>query len=216
MIKFLKTLIAFIIILALLYIGHGYILDKAGRYLYYADVMKPADVIVILAGEETERVEYGITLFKDGWARKDKIILAGGPVVWQYSWASLMQEHAISLGIPKNATILEDQSKTTEEDAFFTKQILDEHKYKSCILVTSPYHSRRAYKIFKKIMGDDITIISAPCKKSWFRFDDWWKRRKDRARVLNEYSKFLWLWLFGIEKHTSEAPNPKFEGNSNS
>lgn len=200
MFKFLKVLIFLAIILALLYIGHGFILGKAGRYLYYADVMKPADVIVVLAGEETERVEYGVKLFKEGWARKDKIILAGGPVVWKYSSASLMQEHAISLGIPKDAIILEDQSKTTEEDAFFTKKILDKHKYRSCILVTSPYHSRRAYTIFKKIMGKEITIISAPCNKSWFRFDDWWKRRNDRATVLNEYSKFLWLWLFGIQK----------------
>ena len=168
--------------------------------MYYADVMKPADVIVVLAGEETERVEYGVKLFKEGWARKDKIILAGGPFVWKYSSASLMQEHAISLGIPKDAIILEDQSKTTEEDAFFTKKILDEHKYMSCILVTSPYHSRRAYTIFKKIMGKEITVISAPCNKSWFRFDDWWKRRNDRATVLDEYSKFMWLWIFGIEK----------------
>jgi uncharacterized SAM-binding protein YcdF (DUF218 family) len=200
MFKFLKLIIALIIILALLYIGHGYLLDKAGRYLYYEDVMKPADVIVILAGEETERVEYGVNLFKEGWARKDKIILAGGPVVWKYTLASLMGEHAVSLGIPKDAILLEDQSKTTEEDACFTKQILDKHKYKSCILVTSPYHSRRAYTIFEKIMGKEITVISAPCNQSWFRFDDWWKRRKDRAKVLSEYSKFLWLWLFGIEK----------------
>jgi uncharacterized SAM-binding protein YcdF (DUF218 family) len=200
MFRFFKILIALAIILALLYIGHGYILDKAGKYLYYKDVMKPADVIVILAGEETERVEYGAKLFKDGWARKDKIILAGGPVVWKYTLASLMEEHAVSLGIPKDAILLEDQSRTTEEDARFTKQILDKHKYKSCIIVTSPYHSRRAYTIFKKIMGKEIAVISAPCTQSWFHFEDWWKRRDDRAQVLNEYSKFVWLWLFGIEK----------------
>jgi len=200
MFKFFKILITLAVILVLLYIGHGYILDKAGKYLYYKDVMKPADVIVVLAGEETERVEYGVKLYQEGWARKDKIILAGGPVVWKYTWASLMKEQAVSLGIPKDAILLEDQSETTEEDARFTKQILDTHQYKSCILVTSPYHSRRAYTIFKKIMGKEITVISAPCNPSWFRFDDWWKRRKDRANVLAEYSKIVWLWVFGIEK----------------
>lgn len=201
MFKFFKILIAFAIILALLYFGHGYILDKAGRYLYYQDVMRPADVIVILAGEETERLEYGVKLFKDGWARKDKIILAGGPVVWKYTGASLMKEHAISLGIPKNAILLEDQSRTTEEDAYFTKQILDKHQYKSCLLVTSPYHSRRAYKIFKQTLGKEVSVISTPCNKSWFRFDEWWKRRRDRAMVLKEYSKFTWLWIFGLKDH---------------
>jgi uncharacterized SAM-binding protein YcdF (DUF218 family) len=200
MFKLLKILIVLVIVLALIYIGHGFILEKAGRYLYYKDELKPADVIVILAGEETERVEYGVKLFKEGWARKDRIILAGGPLVWKYSWAALMGEQAKYLGVPKRDILLEDRSRTTEEDAIFTKEIMDKYGYKSCILVTSPYHSKRATKIFRKVMGDRIKIISAPSIKSWFSFDEWWKRRRDRAYVLNEWSKFVWLWVFGFEK----------------
>jgi uncharacterized SAM-binding protein YcdF (DUF218 family) len=181
------------------HVSRDFILDKAGKYLYYKSEMQPADVIVILAGEETERVEYGVKLFREGWARKDRIILAGGPLVWKYTWASLMKEHAISLGIPPNAILLEDQSRSTEEDAIFTKNILNKYKYNSCIIVTSPYHSRRAVAIFKKVMGGEIKVISAPCDTSWFSFDEWWKRRRDRAAVLNEYSKFIWLWIFGIK-----------------
>ncbi|MDO8746681.1 MAG: YdcF family protein, partial [Thermodesulfovibrionales bacterium] len=150
MFKCLKILIAFIILVVLLYIGHGFTLEGAGRVLYYKDELKPADVIVVLAGEETERVEHGVKLFKEGWSRKDRIILTGGPLVWKYTWATLMQEHAVHLGVPKSAILLEDKSKTTEEDAIFTKKLMDKHGYKSCIIVTSPYHSRRALKIFKR------------------------------------------------------------------
>ena len=199
MFRFLKILVTLVLVIGLLYVGHGFILEKAGRYLYYKDEIKPADVIVVLAGEETERVEYGVKLFKEGWARKDRMILAGGPLVWKYTWASLMKEHAISLGAPKGAILLEDKSRTTEEDVRFTKDILNKYGYKSCILVTSPYHSRRATRIFRKIMGDKIIVISAPAEKSWFSFDEWWKRRKDRAMVLDEYSKFIWLWVFGLK-----------------
>lgn len=199
MLRFLKIIIVFAVVFFILYISHGFILEKSGGYLYYKDEMKPADVIVILGGEETERVIYGVTLFKDGWARKDRIIMTGGLLVWKYTWASLMKEHAISLGIPQNAILLEDKSRTTEEDAIFTKEILDKSQYKSCIIVTSPYHSRRAIKIFKRVMGDEIKVISAPCDASWFSFDEWWNRRRDRATVLNEYSKFIWLWIFGIK-----------------
>ena len=205
MFRCFKVLIAFIIFVALLYAGHGFILEKAGGYLYYQDELKPADAIVILAGEETERVEYGAKLFKEGWARKDKVIMAGGPLVWKYSWASLMQEHAVYLGIPKNAILLEDKSRTTEEDARFTKEIMNRHGYKSCILVTSPYHSRRAFRIFTKIMGAEIKIISAPSEESWFKLDEWWKRKRDRARVLDEYSKFIWLLMFD-SKDDLKAP----------
>jgi len=198
MFKFIKILIIFAILSGLFYVSHGLMFEKAGKYLYYKDEMKPADVIVVLAGEETERVEHGVKLFKEGWARKDKVILAGGPLVWKYTWASLMKEHAIFLGVPKDAILLEDRSRTTEEDAIFTKEIFNKYGYKSCILVTSPYHSRRALKIFRKVMADKIMVISAPAEKSWFSFDEWWKRRRDRSRVLDEYSKFIWLWIFGL------------------
>jgi uncharacterized SAM-binding protein YcdF (DUF218 family) len=200
-VRFLKILIAFILITGLLYIGHGFLLEKAGRYLYCKDELKPADIIVILAGEQTERVEYGVKLYKEGWARKDKIIMAGGPLVWKFTWASLMKEHAILLGIPPNAILLEDQSRGTEEDAIFTKNMLNKYQYNSCILVTSPYHSRRAITIFKRVMGDEIKLISAPCDTSWFSFDEWWKRRRERAVVLDEYSKFMWLWIFGLNSN---------------
>jgi len=193
----LKLLILLAILALPLYLFHGFILDKAAKYLYCKDELKPADVIVVLAGEETERVEYGVKLFKEGWARKDRMILSGGPAVWKYTFASLMEEHALHLGVPKKYILLEDRSTSTEEDARFTREILRQHGYTSLILVTSPYHSKRADKIFRKTMGNEIRVISAPAEKSWFRFEDWWERKRDRKVVFMEFSKFLWFWIFG-------------------
>lgn len=198
--KTLICLIKLLILLAILalplYLFHGFILNKAAKYLYCKDELKPADVIVVLAGEETERVEYGVKLFKEGWARKDRMILSGGPVVWKYTFASLMEEHALHLGVSKKDILLEDRSTSTEEDARFTREILRQHGYTSLILVTSPYHSKRADKIFRKTMGNEIRVISAPAEKSWFRFEDWWERKRDRKVVFMEFSKFLWFWIF--------------------
>ena len=199
-IRLLKLFILLALLAVPLYFFHGLLLTKAAKYLYYKDELKPADVIVVLSGEETERVEYGVKLFKEGWARKDKLILSGGPVVWKYTYASLMEEYAVHLGVPKKAILLEDKSTSTEENARFTKEILKKYGYTSLILVTSPYHSKRAFKIFKKIMGKEIKVISAPSEKSWFSFKDWWKRKKDRKIVFSEFSKFLWFWLFGGEE----------------
>lgn len=195
--KLLKLLVLLALVGILLYLGHSYILDKAGRFLYYKDELKPADVIVVLAGEQTERVEYGVQLFKEGWARKDRIIFSGGPAVWKYTYVWMMQEHAMELGVPQKAILLEEKSRSTEQNAFFTKEILKKHGYKSCILVTSPYHSRRASEIFKKVMGNEIRVISAPSEKSWFKFEQWWERKRDRAVVFSEFSKFIWFWIYG-------------------
>lgn len=199
-IRILKLLFLIAFVAGILFLTHGFVLTKAAEMLIKKDEMKPADVIVVLAGEQEERVIYGTKLFRDDWARKDRIILAGGPLVWKYTWASLMKEQAESLGIPGKKILLEDKSRSTEEDAFYTKEILQENGFKSIILVTSPYHSRRAALIFKSVLGSEFKIISAPADESWFNVNDWWKRRRDRSAVLNEFSKYLWLWIFGAQE----------------
>lgn len=196
--KYIKLLILVVVFAVLIFFGHGFILDKTGEYIYKNDGLSHADVIVVLSGEETERVEYGVKLFKEGWTRKGRIIMTGGPGVWKYSWASLMKKYAEHLGISGDVILLADKARSTEEEAKDTKEILIKHGYKSIILVTSPYHSKRAYKIFQEIMSKEIIIISTPVENSWFKLDEWWKRRRDRAIVLSEYSKFIWLWIYGV------------------
>ena len=200
MIRILKCLFLIALVAGILFLSHGFVLTRAAEMLVNKDEMKPADVIVVLAGEEEERVLYGVKLFKDDWAKKDRIIMAGGPLVWKYTWASLMKEQAESLGIPGKKILLEDKSRSTEEDALYTKEILKKNGFKSIILVTSPYHSRRASLIFKRVLGSEFKIISAPSDEAWFSVDNWWKKRRDRSAVLNEFSKYLWLWIFGIQE----------------
>ncbi len=199
MIRLLKGLFLLAVLAGILFFTHSIVLTKAAEMLIKKDEMKPADVIVVLAGEQEERVMHGVKLFRDDWARKDRIIMAGGPLVWKYTWAALMKEQAESLGIPGTKILTENESRSTEEDALYTKEILKKNGFKSIILVTSSYHSRRAALIFKRVLGSEIRIISAPVNDSWFSVNDWWKRRRDRSAVLNEFSKYVWLGLFGIQ-----------------
>jgi len=201
-VKTLLCLLKLLILLAILalpvYLFHGFILDKAAKYLYCKDELKPADVIVVIPDSETGySVDYGVKLLKEGWAKKDRIILSGGVATWKHTWASLMQEQALSLGVPRNAILLEEKSASTKENAIFTKDIIKRHGYTSLILVTSAYHSKRANKIFEKIMGNEIKVLSAPSEESKFRFENWWKRERDRRAVLIEFFKLCWFWIFG-------------------
>ncbi|GAB4484436.1 MAG: hypothetical protein OHK006_08740 [Thermodesulfovibrionales bacterium] len=200
MLKLLKVVIVLVVLAALAVIGHDPLLTRAGKYLVKKDALKPADAIVVLAGEQTERTEYGVRLFREGWARKDRIIMAGGPLVWKYTWAGLMKEHAMNLGVPGRNILTEEFSRSTEEDALYTKELLKAHGFRSIILVTSPYHSKRASLIFRRVMGSEITVINAPVEGGWFSLKEWWARPRDRSMVLNEYSKFLWLLLFGYQE----------------
>ncbi len=202
MFRLIRCIVLLAVLTALAFFFHGAVLTRAGQMIVRSDELKPADAIVVLAGEPTERVAYGVKLYKEGWARKDLMVMAGGPLVWKHSWASLMKEHAESLGVPADRILLEDSSRSTEEDALYTRDVLKKHHIGSIILVTSPYHSRRAAIIFGRVLGKDVTVVNAPVTESWFHTAEWWKRRRDRAMVLNEFSKYTWLWLFGIEKRS--------------
>jgi uncharacterized SAM-binding protein YcdF (DUF218 family) len=205
MLRLLKLFSLMVFLAGILFLTHGLVLTKTSEFLIKKDELKPADVIVVLAGETTERVDYGVRLLKEGWAGKDRIIMAGGPIVWKYSWAALMKEQALHLGAPAKTIILEDKSQSTEEDAIFTKELLLKNGFRSIILVTSPYHSKRAALIFEKILGSDFRIINAPVEDSWYSSSDWWRRRRDRAAALSEFSKFAWLWIFGVQDSPEEA-----------
>lgn len=198
---------------ALLFWGHSFLFDHMGKYIYEKDDLKPADVIVVLAGKEKERVEYAVKLFREDWAKKDRIIMSGGPLVWKFTAAALMKLQAESLGVPQRHILLEDKSITTVQEAEYTKEMLHKYGYKSIILVTSPYHSRRATVIFRRVMGDGIRVICAPVEDSWFRFEDWWKKPRERDTVLQEYAKFIRLWIFGLEKKVSNKdPRGRLNG----
>ena len=170
-----------------------------GKLLIKSDPPSKSDIIIVLAGERGERVLHGVELFKKGYA--DKILFSGGSIVnfpdgQKITWAGLMKDYAIRLGVPETAIILQDESRSTQEDALFSFKLLKDRHLSSVMLVTSPYHSRRAYIIFKKIFKD-IEIHSAPVANSWYDAESWWKSFKGRYQVVREYFAYLWYFLEG-------------------
>ena len=133
----------------------------------------PADAIVAISGGDTAaRADEAIDLYKNGWssiiifsgAAKDK----SGP-----SNALVMKQRAIDAGVAPGSIIIEENSETTEQNALETKTILDNYQIKSVIVVTSPYHLRRASLEFqKKATGVDVRSHSSKTDKQWSQW--WW------------------------------------------
>ncbi|GAW93497.1 YdcF family protein, partial [Calderihabitans maritimus] len=108
-------------------------LKNAGNYLVVSDPLEPAEVIVVLGGE-LERVDWAVTLYREGYA--PYIILSGA--------ARRMGYRAVSRGVPWEALILEDEARSTYENAVFCRRIILEQGFRSAIVVSSPYHMRRS------------------------------------------------------------------------
>ncbi|MGB8217133.1 MAG: YdcF family protein [Candidatus Methanoperedens sp.] len=159
------------------------LLPGMASFLVFKTNLQHADVIIILGGDN-ERVPYGVKLYKSNYS--DKIIVTGGR-------AELSKEEAINLGAAPKDVILEDKSTTTYEDAQFSRNIMLQNNFTSAIVVSSPYHMRRASWLFGRVFkNDNITLLYSPVDNSWFKVEKWWTNEREIQIVIYEYAKLIY------------------------
>lgn len=86
---------------------------------------------------------------------------------YPHSIASRMRNYILSTyhSINRNLIIMEDNSRDTVGDAFFTKiNFINQKSWDAITVVTSDYHIARTFEIFKFIYGEKIGIkmLSSP------------------------------------------------------
>ncbi len=88
--------------------------------------------------------------------------------------AAWVKGELITFGIPDSVIFVEDKSNNTQENAGYSKQILDSQNLQPpYLLITSAYHVPRAALIFQKA---GMSVISFPCNytagRGSFSFSD--------------------------------------------
>ncbi len=130
------------------------VIDAYGR----VNRARPADVIIVLgAGLRadntpgpalTRRVAHAAILWKSGYA--PVIICSGGkPGNRTRSEADACAELLRGDDIPDAAIMLEDQSRSTEENVLETNLILQANGWSTAIIVSDSFHLFRAYRLFR-------------------------------------------------------------------
>ena len=139
------------------------------------------DAIVAVSGGNTAvRTAEAIRLYQAGWA--EYLIFSGAAFdEASPSNASVMKQQAIRAGVPVAKIITEDMSRTTHQNAKETSSLLQRHGISRLIIVTSPYHQRRAGLEFKRIAGDNALILNHPATNDpdwqwywWLTPRGWW------------------------------------------
>ncbi len=133
-----------------------------------------ADAIVVFAGGVgesgqagggyQERVKQAIDLYKAGYARY--LVLSSG-YVYSFREAEVMRALALDGGVPASAIALELKAKSTYDNVRFVKEILDDHHWTKILLVSSPYHMRRAVMTWHG-EAPAITVVPTPPPQSQF------------------------------------------------
>ena len=148
------------------------------------------DAIVAVSGGNTlTRTTEAVRLYKNGWA--DYIIFSGAAFDKNSpSNAAVMREEARQRGVPETAIITEETSRTTHQNAQNTAEILNKYDIKTLLVVTSPYHQRRAGLEFQTITGSSVKIANHPASNDsdwpwywWITPRGWWLAVGEMAKI---------------------------------
>jgi len=103
-------------------------------------------------GHASDRYWYAAQLYRAGKA--EKIIISGGNVYTQagfkgeaYYASQLLQQW----GVPESSILVEETSRTTQQNMQNTIDVVSANNIKSALLVTSAIHMPRAYELFNKL-----------------------------------------------------------------
>jgi uncharacterized SAM-binding protein YcdF (DUF218 family) len=171
-----------------------------GYYLSPQDPLTKSDAIVAISGGETDaRTAEAIKIYKDGLA--PVIIFSGaaadpnGP-----SNAQTMARTAIAAGVPPTAVFLDELATNTRGNAVGVTKIVANENIHSIILVTSPYHQRRASLIFQRALGQNFPIINHSSYDAQWRRSHWWATSQSRALTMDELQKVAYELASGQPK----------------
>jgi uncharacterized SAM-binding protein YcdF (DUF218 family) len=147
-----------------------------------------ADVMVVLGGGSHDRPERAVELFKAHAA--PRILVSG------LGDCKISRRFLIEAGVPARVIEVENQSRTTKENAVDAVQLLRKLGAHRVIIVTSWYHSRRALACFEHY-GPEIQFYSRPSYFAYLRAD--WPQHNLTCRIYLEYLKLLGYWMcYGV------------------
>ena len=181
-----------IVLLILLFVFHPFILKKMATHLIFETPIDQVEVIVVLTGDNGTRLKKGIDLYKQELA--PQILISGGDMFLDKNVVDYMAEYAQDQGVPSENIILEKAALSTFDNAQNTYELLNNLGYKKVILVTSKFHTKRTYKIFRKIYGDDIEI-SVTSAQDNIDYNNWWQSYEMAEKVLIEWGKTVIYWF---------------------
>lgn len=132
--------------------------------------VSPCDVAVGLGSHDLGVATYAAELYQTGLFPVVVFSGATSPTTakrFPRGEAVHYREHAIDLGMPDSAILVESQANNTGQNIALTRTLLAEHGHspRSLLLISKPYMERRAYATCRKVWPEvDVVCASEPLK----------------------------------------------------
>jgi len=124
------------------------------------------------------------------------LVLSSG-YVYSFREAEVMRALAVDNGVPPSVIVLEQRAASTYQNVAFVDEILRDHHWRSILLVSSPYHMRRATMVWRKV-APEVTVIPSPPPQSQFYDHPHAGATLSQIRgILQEYVAIFAYWRRG-------------------
>ena len=179
----------------------------AARWLIVREPLASADALVVMAGAPvySERLQHAVALFRAGYGTR--ILLTNDGM--QGYWSRELQRNPASVeraaaalergGVPRDKIeVLPRVVRGTIDEALALKAYVTAHGIRSLLVVTSPYHSRRAVWTLRHVLrgeGIVVGIEPTPMSATTPRPASWWVRRSGWRSVAGEFVKLPYYWF---------------------
>jgi uncharacterized SAM-binding protein YcdF (DUF218 family) len=189
-----------LVALIALYGLRAHLLAPLGHFLVVADPLRPADAIVALAGDP-RRLLHAAALHDEGLA--PWLLLTELPL----DTAAERERHLASSrrivtsgGVPESSVLhVPGVATTTYGEAVNLRAFVEDRGFDALIVVTSPWHTRRARMVFRDAFrGSTVSVSVQPMRDDvylsvhhTYRPDEWWTYRLGRLPTMQEYLKIV-------------------------
>jgi uncharacterized SAM-binding protein YcdF (DUF218 family) len=154
-----------------------------------------------------DRLLHAARLYRAGKA--PLVIATGGVAPWEpasVSQAEAAAELLVEWGVPRDAIALEQRSRSTWEDARYTKELLEERGVRDVLLVTSALHMERSLAVFEAF---GIHAIPAPTD---YEADDaprgvlgWLPDSHSLNTTSHAFKEYLGLFVYSLRARVEQA-----------
>lgn len=201
---------ALLVVALLLALSAAAAFPFAGRFLIIDEPLQPADAILVLAGTRTVRWLEGVDLYRaklsstivisPGMVEQGEVELRSRGIRYPAE-ADIVRDAMLQLGIPESAiTILPGPLDNTADEASHMRELAQTRGWKSVLVVTSKYHTRRSRFAFEReFRGTGMRIQVRGSRYDGASPNDWWKHRSDVRYVVSELQK-LAAYRLGLSK----------------
>lgn len=147
---------------------------------------RPCDVAVGLGSHDLGVATHCAELYQAGYVSRIVFTGANAPTTverFPRGEAVHYREHALDLGVPDEAILVEPEATNTGENITLTRELLVRHgiRARSVLLVSRPYQQRRAFATCKKLWPE----VEVVCSSRALSLDEYVDSIGDDARVIN-------------------------------